>query len=68
MLKVHLPQDRLPENSPEARGRRFMDRVNQARQLWAERQRAKDDTPPNKAKLKAPRRDSAGGDEPSAAG
>jgi hypothetical protein len=27
MLKVHLPQDNLPENSPEARGRRFLDRV-----------------------------------------
>jgi len=35
-FKVHLPSDLLPENSPEARGRRFMDRVNQARELRAE--------------------------------
>jgi len=33
MFKVHLPSDLLPENSPEARGRRFMDRVNQRRQM-----------------------------------
>src|SRR4030095_14986670 len=34
-IAVHLPPD---ENSPEARGRRFMDRVNQARQLRADRE------------------------------
>jgi len=39
MFKVHLPSDLLPENSPEARGRRFQDRVNQRRQLLADRQR-----------------------------
>jgi len=39
MFKVHLPSDLLPENSPEARGRRFMDRVNQRRQMIEERNR-----------------------------
>jgi excisionase family DNA binding protein len=41
MFKVHLPQDLLPENSPEARGQRFQDRINQWRQLHAAR------TPPS---------------------
>lgn len=41
-----MPQDNLPGNSPEARGRRFQDRVNQARQLRAAR------TPPSESQEK----------------
>jgi len=51
MFKVHLPSDLFPENSPEARGRRFMDRVNQRRQMIEERNRQAADSTDTGARI-----------------